>query len=271
MFTELKRIYASRNVIRYIIWKEIKTSHRDKLLGNLWSLLDPLLMMLVLFFVFQRIRNATPVFTLYLFTGLIAWEIFSKCLVGSSLCLKRYKPYIHKFPLPLSIFPTAIVLHKLNDFAWGFAAFLLIYLALRWATTYSLPVPAAVALLPVWIVGYLALTLGLCLILARIGVFFNDVADITAILLRIGFFINPVFIDMSHIAPRFHELYFLLNPVAGYLIYFRLVMPGGGALIENYTIPVPYYPLVLLAWTAGLLVIGWWSFARGSKHYTKYI
>ena len=126
MFQRIKQLIKSREIVYYLIWREIKTSHRDKFLGNLWMLLDPLLMTMVLYFIFQKLRARGDIFCLYLLLGLLGWSVFQKSVGASTNCLRANKGVIHKFPLPLVIFPAAIVLHKVFDIAWGLIAFLVL-------------------------------------------------------------------------------------------------------------------------------------------------
>lgn len=271
MFKELRRLVRAKEIILYLIVQQLKSSHRDKLLGNIWSLLNPLSMMLVFYFVFHTVRQAPISFMLYFLSGILAWESFSVPMRGTSLALKRRKDLIQKFPVPLGVFPAAIVLQRIYDFLWGFLAYLVIYLALRLFADHSLSFSlAGVALLPIWVFFYLTFTLGVSFIVARLGVLFADMDDITGIILQAGYFLNPVFLDMSYIPAKYHKLYLLLNPLAGFMVCFRHLMPGANQH-AHYLIPIPYYPYYLVGVSLAVFFLGFAFFQHGSKHYAKYL
>jgi len=272
IFREIRQIVRSRRIISYLIHQEIRTAHRDKLLGNVWMLLDPLLMMMVLFLVFRNIRHTNASFCLYLLSGLLAWDIFTKSITGSTNCLRANRGVVKKFPLSLAIFPVYIVLHKIHDVVWGLSAYMLIFVGIRLLSTEALPTPWQVVLLPVWLFFFLLMTLGLCYIVAAIGVFFRDMNDIVSILLRLQFFISPVFIKVQASFPaHLHKLYFLINPLAGFLIYLRMLLPGGDVLIDGYQIPLRFYPFYLVGMAVICFFAGLMLFMKGQRHYTKYL
>jgi ABC-type polysaccharide/polyol phosphate export permease len=211
MFKELKRILKAHEVIWYLINQEQKIQHRDKLLGNLWLLLNPTMMMIVLFFVFNEMRHIEVSFCLYLFSGLLVWDIFVKCMVGCTMCIHHRKELIHKFSMPLGIFPAAVVLHKIYDVICGMVAYAFIFIFIVLCFNHSLRVPWTMLLFPVWLAFFLMMTLGYGFILARIGVYFADIRDILDIFLRLGFFINPVFLKMDWFSPHFQIFYFIVN------------------------------------------------------------
>ena len=98
MFRELKRTFKSYQTIYFLVQQDLKIAHRDKVLGNIWVLLDPLLMMVVLFMVFRHIRHAGPIFVLYLLSGLLAWDVFQKVMRGATLSIRARKQLIHRLP-----------------------------------------------------------------------------------------------------------------------------------------------------------------------------
>lgn len=268
---ELKKLYDSRAIVQQIIGQYLKTAHRDKVLGNVWMLLEPLAFMLVLWAVFVKLRHSSIAYALYVLSGLIAWDIFQKSVVASALCLRANRNLIHKHPIPMTVFPTAIVLHKIHDFLWGFLAYCLLFFIFRFFSDEALPVPILTVMLPIWLIGYLMMTLGCAFIVSSVGTFFRDTADIVTILMRLGFFLNPVFLGMDMIPAGIHKYYFLLNPLAGMMIYFRELIPGGSQLLAEYEIPIPYYHYYVAFSCILIFMGGLWFFIKGENHYAKYI
>lgn len=265
MWSELKKLYACREVIWHLTSTELKAAHRHKLLGNLWALLDPLLMMVVLSFVFYNLREYPYEFALYIFSGLIAWDFFARNLLNASTCIRRQQSLIHKVPIPMAVFPMATLLRALNDLLWGLAAFMIMKLFSS--------APLETYLHVVWFIPMFLLfcvfTLGLSFLVASLGVFFQDMINILGVVIRLGFFLNPVFWPIDWVPARILNLYYMLNPVGGFLIAFRRSLLAGSSY--SFDIPVPHYYLFLSLVSVLSLVVGFSVFHRGRGHYAKYI
>lgn len=270
MWNELKRVWGCRDVLFHLTSSDLKAAHRHKLLGNLWALLDPLLMMLVLYFVFAhlRAREKGPEFALYLLSGLIVWNFFTHNLTQSPSVIRRQKSLIHKVPLPMTLFPLSNMLRHLHDLKWGLAA----YAAIKLFT--QAPVDSFVHFVwfPIILVFFCLFTLGLSLIFACLGVFLVDVTNILAVALRLGFFLNPIFWTMNELIrdDRMKELYLLLNPIGGYLMLFRNSLLSEA---EQYQVALPgdYYLPYLALVSVGVFLIGLVVFHSARGHYAKYI
>lgn len=277
LWLEVVNLFRRRRVLQYLVGKELRVAYRNKLLGNLWALIEPMMILLVLYFVFRAYRHATPSLTLYLFAGVIGWDFFAKTVSGSAMCIRKYKYIIHKYPLPFSLYPLTIYFFRLNDLIWGLGAYVVMFLFFNHHWQLGLPlVPAwSPVFFVAWLAGYSAIIVGVGMIFARLGVLFHDMEHIANILMRAGFFLNPIFIEMHQLeiqlSPAHLKLYLLLNPLAGYLLYLRCALPGGSALLGGYEIPITHYPLILAAWSVGILGVGAWVFSRGSKHFAKYL
>jgi lipopolysaccharide transport system permease protein len=271
MLAEIIRIIKCREIVFYLIDQEQKVLHRDKLLGNVWMLLNPLLMMIVLFWVFKNIRNQPAAFCLYVFTGLLAWDIFSKAIMGCTLCLRARKGLIQKFPLPLAIFPIAVVFRTFYNMVFGVLSYVAMFFFTKFIFLPQLSLSPYIFFLPVWMFFFMLMILGFGFILARIGVYFQDMKDIVEVLLRVGFFLNPIFLHINYFGPSTQPKYFLLNPLGGYLMLFREVLPGGRLLVDNYQIPVHHYPCYLAVFSIFIFFFGFWVFQNGMRQYAKYL
>ena len=144
------------------------------------------------------------------------------------------------------------------------------YLIIKYRFEPLLMTDSAIFLLPVWLFFFVLFTLGLCFIVSHIGVYFVDMQDIVGILMRMGYFMNPVFMDMRYIPEHLQRTYFFLNPLAGFLIYIRYLVPGSN-LIARYEIPIAHYEYYLALVSVLTFAIGFYIFMRGSKHVSKYV
>jgi ABC-type polysaccharide/polyol phosphate export permease len=134
-----------------------------------------------------------------------------------------------------------------------------------------LVIPWRMLFLPAWLFFYLLFTLGCAMILARIGVFFRGMANTLAVIIRIGFFVNPIFLTLNTIPQNFQKWYLLVNPLAGMMLIFRDLIPGGWILTDGHTIPMLHYPTYLCICCGLTCIVGFWFFLRRANHYSKYL
>jgi ABC-type polysaccharide/polyol phosphate export permease len=167
IFTE---IYQYREVLYSILSRELKVKYKRTYLGYLWSLLNPVLQMAVLAAVFSHIVNkGVKDYTLYLFSGLLAWNFFSTTVQTSSRSLLENENFIKKIYLPKVLFPLSKLCMRWIEFIFSLVALSLIGLVI------GMKVKATVLLLPFAMISLSTFTLGLSLIAAIATVYFRDV------------------------------------------------------------------------------------------------
>jgi teichoic acid transport system permease protein len=120
----LRRLCERRETIRYLVSSQLRAGHRDKVLGNLWNLLDPMLFVGVYFVVFgllfqQRAPGRTTEFILYLSIGVLAWRFHGASISQGANCIRGNRGLVHEISFPKAVFPIAICLSRLYDFLWG--------------------------------------------------------------------------------------------------------------------------------------------------------
>ncbi|MFN3481187.1 MAG: ABC transporter permease, partial [Thermodesulfovibrionales bacterium] len=120
MFREIKEIIRYRELLRNLVIKDIKVRYKRSVLGFLWVMLNPLLMMLVLNIVFSGLfKVSTPNYTAYLISGIILWNFFSQSTSTSLVSFMGNSNLIKKIYLPKAIFPLSIVLSALIHFTFS--------------------------------------------------------------------------------------------------------------------------------------------------------
>lgn len=264
----LRRVLAQTGTIRLLAGSQLASGHRDKLLGNVWSLLDPLLTLGVYYLVFgigfRQAAGAPREFVLHLFVGIVVWRFFSESVGQAAGCLRSQRSLILAADFPKAVIPISVCLARFYDLAWS----LVVVAGAVWLLGSGFGAPI------VWLVPLLALlfawTLGLSFLVAYGGLFFADTANIVGAFLRLWVLVSPIFYfarsdhGRSGIVPPGLLDYYMLNPMAGLLEAFRDVliwnaMPRGGELA--------YVASVSL----GLLVLGFVWFARGEGRFAKYV
>jgi len=220
---QIKVFLRFRHLLFLMIKRDFVTRYRRSALGILWSLLNPLLTMLVLTMVFSHIfRFDVPGqnFPIYLLSGQLIFNFFSEATnraMGSILSSGRI---IQKVYIPKYIFPVSCVLSSLVNMAFSFIAFLLVFLITgeNFSWTFLLVV------IPIFFVFVFATGVGM--ILSSLLVFFRDLNYIYGIAITLLMFLTPIFYPVS-ILPE--QVYFLinLNPMFHFVSYFRELTLNG--------------------------------------------
>ena len=192
LWSRFHRLWARRETVRYLTSSNLKAGHRDKVLGHLWNLLDPLMFMLVYYFVFGILFNQvggqrSADYMLYLFIGLLAWNFISGSIQQATLCIRSNRGLILEINFPKTVFPVSVALARLYDYVWGIVIlFVFLIAAGVWPTWHVL-------WLPVLIIIALLFTTGVSMIVAYLGAFFADTSNVVNVALRLMFYCSPLF------------------------------------------------------------------------------
>lgn len=222
---------ASRyETIRYLATSNLKAGHRDKVLGHLWSLLDPLLFICVYFIVFGLLLGQTgrdrSTYIVYLSIGVLAFRFFESTIVQCTLCLRSNRGLIHEISFPKAVFPISVCLSRAYDLAWGMIVLIPIVLVTG----------IHLSLHMLWLVPLMMLSLlfacGLGFVAACMGAFFADTTNVANVAMRLLLYFSPTFYyargEHSVISPRFQTIY-MSNPIACFLESFRDALLWGRA------------------------------------------
>lgn len=188
----LRERYNYRHLIWILSWVEFKQRYKNSVLGYLWSLLEPLLMLGVLYIIFSNLMKY-PVehYPLFLLMGIIMWNFFSRATT-SSLAAIRFKPSMIKkiyFPRDIMVISNCTTALLMSLFE---SAVFVIFMAV-----FRIPLSLNIAYLPCIIFLFYILTLGVSLALAALNVYYQDMQYIWAVVLQIGFFATPVMYPLS--------------------------------------------------------------------------
>jgi lipopolysaccharide transport system permease protein len=207
-FQHIKELYNYRNLIWVLAWVDFKQRYKNSVLGYFWSLLEPLLMLGVLFVVFSNLmRFQVEYYPLFLLQGIIMWSFFSRSTT-SSLTTIVLKPQLVKktyFPRDILVISGCITALLMSIFeSIVFAAFLLFF---------KIPLSLNILYLPVIIFLFFLIALGASLALAALNVYYRDIQYIWALILQIGFFATPVIYPLSVFPPDLLKV-LSYNPLA---------------------------------------------------------
>lgn len=208
----------NRNLIMQITRRQVVGRYRGSIMGLGWSFLNPLLMLAVFTFVFSVVFEAKwgvemegqsegkGVFAVVLFIGLIIHALFAEVLTSSPSLIVSNANYVKKVIFPLEILPVSTVLGAL------FHALISIHVWLA-AHFLFIGVPGwQIIFLPIVILPFLVLSLGVSYLLASLGVFLRDVGQTMGILATLLLFLSPVFFPIERLPEEYQPL-FQLNPL----------------------------------------------------------
>jgi len=258
-----------RELLRNLVIRDLKVRYKNSVLGVLWSLMNPLLMMMVftvVFTVMAPVRSASvenfPVFVL---CGLLPWNFFASSVMGSTVSIVANAPLIKKVYFPREVLPLAMILANLVNF------FIALIVLFGMILAFGIPLTIWLLYLPVVIFIQIIFTLGIGLFLATINVFYRDTQQIMDVLMLAWFFITPIFYPID-ILPKNYELFGfnldvwrlapILNPMASLIATYRVILYTGAPPALDF--------LARTAVTAGVtLFIGWLVFNSHSWRFAE--
>lgn len=209
------RVFQYRRILQLLIGRDLKVRYAGSALGYFWTILDPLLMSLVYWFVFTKIFHRTAgagfdPFLLYLVTGQLAWTWFNAGVTGVTRALRAEAQMVRSSNVPRELWILRVVLSKFVEYLFGLPVLAL------FAAAYVVAPSRYLYLIPVGWVLEAALIIGAGLILAPCTVLFNDLERIVPIFLRVLFYASPVLYSVSNVPARIRDV-FSVNPTCGFL------------------------------------------------------
>lgn len=244
-------VWEYRDLLYFLVWRDIKVRYKQTALGAAWAVLQPLLTMVAFSVFFGKLAKVPsngipyPVFT---FAALLPWQLFSYSMTEAGNSLIGSQNLITKIYFPRLVIPIAAVLGGLPDFAISFAV-LLVLMAI-----YGIAPTLAILTIPLFILLAVATALAAGLWLSALNVKYRDVRYTIPFLSQFWLFLTPVAYPSSLIPEKWRVL-FGLNPMAGVAEGFRW------ALLGEKEAPGPML-IVSIAIVAVLLVTGLYYFRR---------
>ena len=234
-----------RHLMFLMVKRDFVTRYRRSVLGVVWSLLNPILTMLVLTMVFSQIfRFEIPgvSFAVYLLSGQLIFGFFSESTNGAMGSVLAGAGTIKKVYVPKYIFPTTRVFSSMVNLGFSFLAFLVVFIVT--GTTFH----PTIFLIPIPILYLLVFSVGVGMFLSAVAVFFRDVTYIYGVFLTLLNFLTPIFWPVSILPPRVYHLIHL-NPMFHYVEYFR-------ALALYGTIPGLWHNIICIGFALAALFLG---------------
>ena len=244
---DLKALWEYRELVYFMVWRDVKTRYKQSVLGVGWALLQPLLTMLVFWVVFSRFARVPSdglPYPLFALTGLLPWMYFSQAVSRSSGGLVGNANLIGKVYFPRLIIPLSAALTPLIDLLFSFAILLALML---W---YGVAPTAAALAVPAMILVAFSTALGVGMWLSALHVKYRDVAHLVPFVVQIWMYASPVIYPVSLVPERWRALY-SANPMVAVVEGFRWAFTGAH--------PPQLWPTIIsCVVVAGLLFSGLW-------------
>jgi len=247
----LAKVWKWRSLLYFLVWRDIRVRYKQTILGALWVVLQPVLVMVmfsIIFGVLAEIPSDGIPYPLFVFCALVPWQLVANAFSDAGNSLAANQNLITKVYFPRLIIPLAAVLTRLVDFTFAVAVLvgMIVY--------YELPLGHAIWLLPFFIGMAIAIGLGVGLWIASLSLRYRDVRQMTPFFTQLWFYASPITYSATLIPDGWRFLYGI-NPMVGVIDGFRWTLTGAG------TAPGPNLILPLLG-TAFLLTSGLYFFRR---------
>lgn len=245
LIKHLKELQASRAVLQQLVRQQLILRYRRTVLGYLWTLINPLLMMSITAVVFSALFKLDLTnYTVFLFAGMIPWNCFSSIVTQSSSSFINNEGLIKKIYLPKIIFPLSVSMGIVIDSTLSFAVLFLIIMAIGGSLSWALfSIPFAFFLL-------FFFSLGIALIVSVATVFFRDLQHVIQIAMQAWFFLTPVMYKNEELSGKVAWLVGF-NPVVPFIELFRA--PLYSARLPDATAFSSAAIFALSAFTLGIL------------------
>jgi ABC-2 type transport system permease protein len=275
----LREVFAYRELLGQLTRKELKVKYKDSVLGFLWTLVRPLLQLLVYSVaigIFLGSGRVIPQFGIYLFTGLVAWTLFTDILGGCTGAVVGNAGLVKKVYFPRELLPLSVVGAAIVNFALQ-----LVVLVGAYVVTGNWPKLSDLLLVPLGLLVIVVFATALGLILAASNVYLRDVQYLVEVGLLLWFWMTPIVYDWTKVRTTLVEnnglnglfQLYLANPMANVVLAFqRALWPGGhtekGAAF--YYDGNLYGRLgILLVVCLGLLYVAQRLFARSAGNFAQ--
>ncbi|MCE5258221.1 MAG: ABC transporter permease [Chloroflexi bacterium] len=275
MLARFRELYAYRELLQNLVLRDLKVRYKNSVLGFLWSLLNPLLLMLVFTTVFTvMLPNMTvPKFPVFVLCALLPWNFFNTSVIGSVNSISGNGHLIKKVYFPREVLPISVVLSNFVNLLLAFPVLILFIIL------FKIPLTIWIIYIPLIMIAEIFFTTGIALIVSSSNVFYRDTGIIMEVIMQAWFFLTPVVYPLEvlpewrtvlGLAVPVRRLTYILNPMASIIASYRSVLYG----YVNGSPPAPPAPDFFLRTIVTALLVfifGYWFFNRRSHQFGEEI
>lgn len=229
-FPSFRELWSYRELLFFLVWRDIKVRYKQTVIGFGWAILQPLFLMLVFTLFFSQLAGISSdgvPYPVFVYAALLPWNLFARGLGEASTSLVSNYNLVTKTYFPRLILPASAVLAALVDFSIAFTVLvgLIIYFGI-WPTI-------AVAALPLFIALAVMLSMGIAFWFSALNAKYRDVRHTLPFLTQIWLFATPVVYPLS-LVPEAWRLLYSLNPMVGVVEGFRWALLGETWTLDSF-------------------------------------
>ena len=217
-------IWRYRELFYFLSWKDILVRYKQTVIGIAWSVIRPVLTMIVFTIIFGKIAklpSADAPYPILVFTALLPWQFFSNALQESSNSLISNASMISKIYFPRIIMPISSMIVALVDFAISFILLAIIMVFYRFVPSWK------IVFMPLFLLLAIIVSTGAGLLISALNVKYRDFRYIVPFIIQFGLYISPVGFSSDTIPDKWRMIY-SLNPMVGVIDGFRWSIIGKG-------------------------------------------
>lgn len=253
-----KRMSKYRFLFEELVKRDFKKKYKGTFFGMLWSLIAPLLQLLVMSLVFtQFFGRSTPHYTIYLFSGNLLYTYFNDATTGGMRSLVANASIFTRVNVPKYMFLFSRMVQALINFLLTLVVYF-VFVAID-----GIPFRLSFLTLIYPIICLTIFNMGVGMVLSALYVFFRDMEYLYRVFTLLLMYMSAIFYNIDAYAPHIQRLFYL-NPVYTYINYFRLVV------IHN-SIPSLQYHLLCAGYAVILFLLGFWIYRRKNYKFLYYV
>jgi lipopolysaccharide transport system permease protein len=217
-----KEMWSHRELLYFLVWRDISVRYKQTVLGPAWAIFQPLLLMLIFTFVFARfgkIDSQGVPYPVFVFAGLIPWTLFSQGVSQSSLSLVNQTNLLTKVYFPRLFIPIAGAAVFLVDLMLSLGIYAVLLFYYRFVPSWT------IVFLPVLILLTLIATLAIGVMLSALTIFYRDFKHIVPFLIQVFMYVTPIIYSANALSPRIRSI-LSLNPMFGIVTTYRAAILG---------------------------------------------
>ncbi len=207
MISSLRELALYRTMLSNLMVKELSAKYRESFLGFLWSLLNPLLTMVVYTLVFTTIMRVNlPAFPVFLLSGTLAWNFMQLSVSSCATVITNNSNLVKKVYFPSEVLPLSIILSNFINLLLNLIVFFIV------AFVFHRGISKYVIELPILFAAEMLFVMGLSFIVATMTVWFRDIEHFISVVMFAWFYVTPIVFPISMISAKYHK-WFFLNPM----------------------------------------------------------
>jgi lipopolysaccharide transport system permease protein len=262
----LKGLVRHRDLLRELVKRDFIGRYKGSMLGVVWSLFNPLLMLAIYTFVFSVAFKARwgghsdeskIAFAIVLFSGIIVHSFFAECLNRAPSLITSHANYVKKVVFPLEILPWMALFSALLHFLVSFCVLL------GFCLVSGVSIHAGILLVPLALLPLMLIVMGMSWILASLGVYLRDLSQVIGMLATISMFLAPVFYPIDSL-PAAYRAILIWNPITLPVLQLRDLMLWGK--------PFQWQPWALSLIVGGVVFqAGYWWFQKSRRGFADVV